>query len=108
MIVSQGRLQAIIDWASARSGFAEQDFCSIEHFKWAPHSIYKKTLLDGYSSIRPVPNYQPIMPLLQLGRTLAVIGYTFKSKTWNNSNSSLYTVNRQFLDLFNFLADPIQ
>ena len=108
MIVWHGRLLSIIDWASARSGFAEQDFCSIEHFKWAPHSKYKKTLLDGYSSIRPVPNYQLIMPLLQLGRTLAVIGYTFKNKTWNNRNSSLYTFNRQFLDSFNFLADPMQ
>ena len=106
MIVSQGRLQAIIDWASARSGFAEQDFCSIEHFKWAPHSKYKKILLDGYSCIRPIPNYQPIMPLLQLGRSLAVIGYTFKSKTWNNRNSGLYTFNRQFLDSFHFPANP--
>lgn len=108
MIVWYGRLQGIIDWASARSGFAEQDFCSIEHFKWAPHSKYKKILLDGYSSIRPVPNYQLIMPLLQLGRALAVIGYTFKSKTWNNSNSGLYTYNRQFLDSFHFPANPIQ
>jgi aminoglycoside phosphotransferase (APT) family kinase protein len=108
MIVWHGKLQGIIDWASARSGFAEQDFCSIEHFKWAPHAKYKKTLLDGYSSIRPVPNYQLLMPLLQLGRALAVIGYTFKSKTWNNSNSSLYAFNRQFLDSFHFLADPIQ
>lgn len=108
MIVWHGRLQGIIDWASARSGFAEQDFCSIEHFKSVPYSKYKKILLDGYSSIRPVPNYQPIMPLLQLGRALAVIGYTFKSKTWNNSNSGLYTYNRQFLNSFHFPADPIQ
>jgi aminoglycoside phosphotransferase (APT) family kinase protein/RimJ/RimL family protein N-acetyltransferase len=108
MIIWQGRLQGIIDWASARSGFAEQDFCSIEHFKWAPHSKYKKTLLDGYSSIRPVPNYQSIMPLLQLGRALAVIGYTVQSNTWNNRNSSLYTFNRKFLDSFNFFANSIQ
>lgn len=106
LIVWHGRLQGIIDWASARSGFAEQDFCSIEHFKWAPDSKYKKTLLDGYSSIRPVPNYQPIMRLLQLGRAIAVIGYTLKSKTWNNSNSGLYSFNRQFLDSFHFLANP--
>lgn len=108
MIIWQGRLQGIIDWASARSGFAEQDFCSIEHFKWAPHSKYKKTLLDGYSSIRPVPNYQSIMPLLQLGRALAVIGYTVQSNTWNNRNSILYTFNRKFLDSFNFFANSIQ
>ncbi len=108
MIIWHGSLQGIIDWAGARSGFAEQDFCAIEHFKRAPHSKYKQVFLEGYSSIRPLPNYQLIMPLLQLGRALAVIGYTFKSKTWNNSNSSLYTVNRQFLDSFNFLANSIQ
>ncbi len=104
MIVSQNRLQSIIDWASARSGFAEQDFCLIEHFKWTSCSKYKKILLDGYASIRPVQNYQSIMPLLQLGRALAVIGYTFKSKTWKSSNSGLYAFNRHFLDSFNFLA----
>lgn len=108
MIVLHSRLQGIIDWASARSGFAEQDFCSIEHFKWAPHSKYKKILLDGYSSIRPIPKYQLIMPLLQLGRALAVVGYTVKSNTWDNGDSSLYTFNRKFLDSFNFLVDQIQ
>jgi len=107
MIVRHGKLQGIIDWASARSGFAEQDFCAIEHFKCAPHSKYKKILLEGYSSIRPVPKYQLIMPLLQLGRALAVIGYTIKSKTWDNSNSDLYTSSRHFLDSFNFLDNPI-
>lgn len=84
MIVWHGKLQGIIDWASARSGFSEQDFCAIEHFKWAPHSKYKKILLDGYSSIRPIPNYQLIMPLLQLGRALAVIGYTNKGNLHKN------------------------
>lgn len=101
IIVCQGELQGIIDWASARSGFAEQDFCSLEYFQWDYHSKYKEILLEGYSSIRPIPNYQLILPLLQLGRALAVIGYTFKSKTWNNTNSSLYNLNRQFL--INFL-----
>ncbi len=108
LIVWHGRLQGIIDWASARSGFAEQDFCSIEHFKWALHSKYKKALLDGYSSIRPIPNYQLVMPLLQLGRALAVIGYTVQSNTWDNRDSGLYTFNRKFLDSFDFSADPVQ
>jgi len=108
MIVWHGKLQGIIDWASARSGFAEQDFCSIEHFKWASDSKYKKILLDGYSSIRPVPNYQVVMPLLQLGRALAVIGYTVQSNTLDNRDWGLYTLNRKFLDSFDFSADPIQ
>jgi len=102
MIVRQGRLQGIIDWSSARSGFAEQDFCSLEHFQWIPNTDYKTALLDGYSSIRPIPKYEGIMPLLQLGRSLAVIGYTVKSGTWNSSNACLYTFNRTFLEKFNF------
>ncbi|MCH9613539.1 MAG: hypothetical protein SP1CHLAM54_05440 [Chlamydiia bacterium] len=102
MIISNGKLQGIIDWSGARSGFAEQDFCSLEHFKWIPNSEYKNALLDGYSSIRPLPNYLPIMPLLQLGRALAVVGYTIKSVTWNSQNAGLYQFNRKFLDNFSF------
>ena len=104
MIIRHGKLQGIIDWSSARSGFAEQDFCSLEHFQWIPDSGYKKVLLDGYSSIRPVPSYPGIMPLLQLGRSLAVIGYTVKSDTWNSSNAILYNFNREFLEKFNFTS----
>ncbi len=108
MVVRHGKLQGILDWSSARSGFAEQDFCSLEHFQWMPDAGYKKVFLDGYSSIRPVPNYQRIMPLLQLGRSLAVIGYAVKSDTWNSSNASLYALNRKFLDSFNFFPNSSQ
>ncbi|MCB1111600.1 MAG: aminoglycoside phosphotransferase family protein [Chlamydiales bacterium] len=107
MLIWQGKLQGVIDWSSARSGFAEQDFCSIEHFKWAPDQKYKKAFFDGYSSVRPIPNYQLIMPLLQLGRALAVIGYTVQSNTWNSSNKNLYAFNRKFLDSFNFSVNSL-
>lgn len=100
MIVWRGKLNGIIDWASARSGFAEQDFYSIEQFKLLPK--YKKALLDGYSSIRPIPNYQRIMPLLQLGKALAVIGFTVQNNTWKTRNAGLYTFSRKFLDSFDF------
>lgn len=33
MIIRHRKLQGILDWFSARSGFAEQDFCSLEHFQ---------------------------------------------------------------------------
>ena len=102
MIIKRGELKGIIDWAGGRSGFAEQDFCLIEHFKWSIDPAYKKALLEGYSSIRHIPNYQRIMPLLHLGRALAVIGYTVASQTWDNRNASLYKFNREFLDNFDF------
>ena len=108
MIIKEGKLEGIIDWAGGRSGFAEQDLCLIEHFKWSIAPEYTKSLLKGYASLRPIPNYQRIMPLLQLGRALAVIGYTVASKTWNNSNASLYKVNREYLDNFDFSScNPI-
>lgn len=52
LMVHQGKLQGIIDWAGARASFAEEDFCSIEHGEWmvAPH--LKKALLDGYTTER--------------------------------------------------------
>lgn len=87
LIVSNHKLCGIIDWASSRSGFAEQDFCSI--MKSIPLK-YEKALLEGYATIRPVPNYQAIMPLLELGRSIAVIGFTVKSDMWNTHHKELY------------------
>ena len=102
MIVRDGRLQGIIDWAGARSGFAEQDFCSMEHSQWPSPAEHKKTLLEGYASIRPVPDYQEIMTLLQLGRALAVIGFCVKSDTWKKKNSPIYQDHRHFIESFAF------
>ena len=102
MIICDGKLQGIIDWASGRSGFAEQDFCSMEYKNWPRHPSHKRALLAGYASIRLVPDYDTVMPLLQLSRALAVVGFTVKSGTWNTNNARIYQFNRQFLDHFSF------
>jgi len=98
MMVCDGKLQGIIDWAGARPGFAEHDFGSMEHGQWPNPPEYKKALLEGYASVRPVPDYEEIMPLLQIGRALAVIGFCVKSNTWEKENSKLYESNRHFLE----------
>ncbi|GAB4229179.1 MAG: hypothetical protein Tsb0021_06870 [Chlamydiales bacterium] len=100
MIVYNGKLVGVIDWASARFGFAEQDFCLMEHRNWPRNPEYKKALLAGYSSIRKVPNYQGIMPMLRLGRALAVIGFTVSSGTWDGKDKEIYQYNRHFLNDF--------
>lgn len=102
MIVNHGRLIGIIDWASARFGFAEQDFCSMELKNWPKNPEYKRSLLEGYASVRRVPNYSAVMPLLLLGRALAVIGFTVNSGTWNGKDQDIYRFNRLFLDNFHF------
>lgn len=100
IMVNDGKLQGIIDWASGRAGFAEDDFCPWEIGECETNITITKYFLMGYASIRPVPNYAAIMPFLRLNRAIATIGFTVKRGTWDNSSSSLYKVNREFLASF--------
>lgn len=100
VLVHDGKLQGIIDWASARSSFAEEDFCSMEHGEWSDHPTNKKSFLAGYASVRPVPEYGDIMPLLRLSKAFATIGYTVKIGTWDSTHSRVYQFNRRFLEAF--------
>jgi aminoglycoside phosphotransferase (APT) family kinase protein len=88
-MVYEGKIQGIIDWSSARSGFAEEDFCSMEHPKQA--------FLEGYSSIRKAPRYERLMPFLRLSKAVATIGFLVKRGIWNEQRR-LYDFNRKFLD----------
>jgi aminoglycoside phosphotransferase (APT) family kinase protein len=100
ILVENNHLSGIIDWSSARAGFAEDDFCSIEHGEWEDFNNCKSNFLEGYSSIRNVPDYHKLIPLLRLSRAIAVIGFTVKRNTWNTTDSKLYQFNRNFLDNF--------
>lgn len=100
VIVNGGKIEGIIDWSSARASFAEEDFCSLELGEWTYSSTIKQSFLAGYASIRAVPNYENVMPLLRLSKAIATIGFTIKSGTWEGKNSRLYQRNRQFLDEF--------
>jgi len=100
LIVHQGKLQGIIDWAGARASFAEEDFCSIEHGEWTMDTRVKKALLAGYASIRPIPEYARLIPFLRLNKAIATVGFTVKSGTWKSNSARLYQYNRQFLESF--------
>lgn len=100
VMVYNDKIQGIIDWASGRASFAEEDFCPLELGEWSTDSVIKKSFLAGYKSIRPVPNYSIVMPLLRLNRALATIGFTVKHDSWNNRHANLYQVNRLFLEAF--------
>ena len=98
IITQVGKLQGIIDWSSGRSGFAEEDFCSLENGEWNLLPDLKKSFLSGYVSIRSLPNYELILPLMRLLKALDIIGFLVKTKTWNQSNSILYQKNLHFLE----------
>ena len=100
MIVSDGKLQGIIDWAAGRAGFAQEDFCHLEHGGWPFNDSNKKAFLAGYASIRPVPEFAAMMPLLRLSRAIAIIGFTVKRGTWQTRDAQLYQFNRRFLETF--------
>jgi Ser/Thr protein kinase RdoA (MazF antagonist) len=99
LIVDNGELQGIIDWSSGRGGFAEEDFCPLEFGEWSTTS-YKNSFLEGYTSIRKIPHYHDMMPLLRLSRAIATIGFTVKRGSWESRNARIYQFNRQFLESF--------
>ncbi|MBI5274057.1 MAG: aminoglycoside phosphotransferase family protein [Chlamydiales bacterium] len=98
LIVHEGKLQGIIDWAGARGSFAEEDFCSLEHGKWLNNN--KTSFLLGYATIRCVPNYIPLIPFLRVNKAIATIGFTVKRGTYETSDARIYQFNRQFLEGF--------
>lgn len=100
MIVYGEKIHGIIDWCSGRASFAEEDFCPLEHGEWSSNSMSKKSFLSGYATIRPVPKYSAIMPLLRLNRAIATIGFTVKRGTWATNNHRPYQFNRYFLESF--------
>lgn len=97
LIVRDSKLQGIIDWSAARGGFAEEDFCPIEHGEWQISLEDKNAFLRGYSSVRPVPDYKSVMRLLRLCRALNVIGFTLKNGSWKSSNKKIYSFNYDFI-----------
>lgn len=91
------QVNGIIDWSSARAGFAEEDLCNLEHTEWSIDSAGKLAFLAGYASLRAVPDYQVIMPLLRLNKAVAIIGYLVKVDQVRQ-HAYLYQLNRDYLD----------
>lgn len=98
VIVSNDKVQGIIDWSSGRASFAEEDFYPLYFGKWTDNDVLKKAFLEGYKSIRSVPLYENVMPLLGLNAAIAKLGFTFRSGTWKTRNAGLYQKERQFLE----------
>lgn len=98
IIADDGEIQGVIDWAGCRASFAEEDLCSLEHGEWTLSPNLKEEFLNGYGTIRPVPDFYPLIPFLRLNKAIATIGFTVKRGTWDNYHSKIYKLNRQFLD----------
>ncbi|MBA2710286.1 MAG: phosphotransferase [Tatlockia sp.] len=100
IIFLDNKITGIIDWASARASFAEDDFSPLELNEWSNDTKLKKSFLNGYASVRPIPEYKLIIPLLLMNRAFATIGFTVKKETWNNIHASIYQANLDYLEDF--------
>jgi Ser/Thr protein kinase RdoA (MazF antagonist) len=98
LIVCDDKIQGIIDWSAARASFAEEDLYFLEYGTWPINDITKKSFLTEYASIRPIPNYNAIVPLLRLNRAITVLGFTFKRNSCKNELSYLYKYNLRYLE----------
>lgn len=90
LIIDEGGIQGIIDWSSARGGFAEEDFCPLEFGEWSTNRVLINSFLSGYSNVRKVPDYQRLLSLLRLSRAIATIGFTVKRDTWKGKGAKIY------------------
>lgn len=90
LIAVHGKVQGVIDWSSGRGEFAEDDCCPLEFGEWPNGSGCKNSFLEGYASIRKIPNYKSMMPLLRLSRAVTAVGFTVKRGTWESRSSKLY------------------
>jgi Ser/Thr protein kinase RdoA (MazF antagonist) len=99
IIIDNNKVQAIIDWSSARASFAEEDFCPFEFEEWTANTEYKQAFLKGYASIRPLPNYLRLLPLLRLSRAMSVLGFIIKTNTWSSKHAKLYNSNMEYLKI---------
>lgn len=98
IMMHQGKIQGIIDWASGRASFAQEDFAPLYDGGWPAIPARKRSFLAGYASIRPVPDYAAMIPLLRLGRAFATIGFTVKTETWMDANARIYQHYRKYLE----------
>jgi serine/threonine protein kinase len=100
IIIDQGKIQGIIDWSSARGGFAEEDFCPLEFGEWSDNPAHKSAFLSGYATVRKVPDYHRILPLLRLSRAIGAIGFTVKRGIWQDKGAKIYRFSRHYLESF--------
>jgi Ser/Thr protein kinase RdoA (MazF antagonist) len=112
ILIDHDRVGGILDWAGARSSFAQDDFVRFFHNGWpSPCSVnpaensampcaYAQAFLQGYASIRPVPKFGEMMPLLRMSTTLNTMDYLIKVGTAQGKDAWLFDYNHNFLKEF--------
>lgn len=97
LVAQNGDILGVIDWENARITFAEEDFTQMELLYWEKDPSTRKPFMEGYQSVRSLPNVKEMMPLLKVLKSLGAIGFTLERGTWGTTHTSIYATNLERL-----------
>lgn len=97
VMVSDGKIQGIIDWEIAHGGFSQEDFAHMEHMVWSKNDASKEAFLQGYARHRKVPSFEGSLPILRFCKALGVIGFIITKGTWQKVHHEIFNANAAFL-----------
>ena len=96
ILMIKNKITGIIDFENTLNSFTQDDFAQMEMLVWTSYPNTKEAFLNGYSSIRSLPDLS-FMPLLRLSKAIGAIGFTAVRGTWNNKHQYIYDFNLNIL-----------
>ncbi len=75
ILIRNGEIVGIIDYENARGGSAEIDFTKVSNTVWRTHSKGEKMFLDGYRSIRALPELEKVLPVYKFYHAIGGIAW---------------------------------
>ncbi len=63
VLVRHGKIVGVIDFETSRGGSAEIDFTKVSNLIWKESPEHKRMFLEGYTSVRKLPNLQEVLPI---------------------------------------------
>ena len=75
VLVQGTRITGLIDFESARGGSADLDFTKMKNQVWDICPGTKKAFLNGYASVRPLPDIESTLPLYALHNAFGGIAW---------------------------------
>jgi hypothetical protein len=97
IMIEDSHIRGLIDWEITKFYFAEEDFAQMEYLVWEQYPETKTAFLDGYRSIRKLPDFVSFMPLLRVDKALGAIGFTIARKTWKGLHKFVFEKNMEYL-----------
>ena len=78
VLIQAKRITGLIDFESARGGSGDMDFVKIKEQVWDLWPETKEPFLQGYVSIRPLPDFENTMPFYELSNAFGGIAWCVK------------------------------